>query len=124
LEAITMSDQELPTHQLYINGQWRAPRQEQYDPTYDPATGQVLAHVAKANAEDTRDAIHAARTAFDSGPWPQMSPGERSRLLHQIVDALEARQGEIADLEWRTAAAPGAKPISWIFPAVALPSLR
>ena len=94
-----MSDQELLTHQLYINGQWRAPRQEQYDPAYDPATGQVLAHVAKANAEDTRDAIHAARTAFDSGPWPQMSPGERSRLLHQIVDALEARQGEIADLE-------------------------
>ncbi len=94
-----MSDNELPYHNLYINGQWRAPHNEQYDPTYDPATGQVLACVAKANAEDTRDAILAARQAFDAGPWPQMSPGERSRLLHKLVDALEERQGEIADLE-------------------------
>ena len=94
-----MLDNELPYHNLYINGQWRAPRNEQYDPTYDPATGQVLAYVAKANAEDTRDAISAARQAFDAGPWPQMSPGERSRLLHKLVDALEERQGEIADLE-------------------------
>jgi len=94
-----MSDSELQTHQLYINGQWRAPRQEQYDPAYDPATGQVLAYVAKADVEDTRAAILAARAAFDDGPWSQMSPGERSRLLHKLVDAMEERQGEIADLE-------------------------
>ena len=78
-----MSDNELPYHNLYINGQWRAPRSEQYDRTVDPATGEALAYVAKANAEDTRDAILAARQAFDDGPWPQMSPGERSRLLHK-----------------------------------------
>src|SRR5512143_3068885 len=94
-----MSDNELPYHNLYINGQWRAPRNEQYDRTVDPATRETLACVARANAEDTRDAILAARKAFDEGPWPQMSPGERSRLMHQLVDALEARQSEIADLE-------------------------
>ncbi len=96
-----MSNHEVPYHNLYINGQWRAPRNEQYDPAYDPATGQVLGYVAKANAEDTHDAILAARKAFDEGPWPQMSPGERSRLLHKLVDALEARQDELADAEMR-----------------------
>ena len=94
-----MSEAELPYHNLYINGQWRAPRNEQVEPAYDPATGQVLAYVARGNADDAADAILAARKAFDEGPWPQMSPGERSRLMHQLVDALEARQSEIADLE-------------------------
>ena len=94
-----MPDTSVPVWNLYINGQWRAAHSEQYEPTYDPATGQVLAHTARADAEDTRAAIKAARTAFDHGPWPNMAPGERSRILHQIVDALEERQAEIADLE-------------------------
>src|SRR5512141_46831 len=96
-----MSEQEVPYQQLYINGQWRAPRTEQYERAVDPATDETLAYVAKANAEDTREAIVAARKAFDEGPWPQMSPGERSRLMHKLVDALEARQDELADLEMR-----------------------
>jgi acyl-CoA reductase-like NAD-dependent aldehyde dehydrogenase len=94
-----MSDNALPVRNLYLNGQWRAPRSEHFEPTYDPATGQVLARVAKADVEDTRDAIQAARQAFDTGAWPNMAPGERSRILHKIVDALEERQGEIAELE-------------------------
>lgn len=94
-----MPDNSVPVWNLYINGQWRAAHSEQYEPAYDPATGQALAHTARADAEDTRAAIKAARTAFDHGPWPNMAPGERSRILHQIVDALEERQAEIADLE-------------------------
>ncbi len=88
-----------PVWNLYINGQWRAPRHEQHDPAYDPSNGTVLAHVARADVEDTRAAIQAARAAFDCGPWATMSPGERSRILHKLVDALEERQAEIADLE-------------------------
>ncbi len=94
-----MSDNALPVWNLYINGQWRAARGEHYGPAYDPATGQVLAQVATADAEDTRDAIKAARKAFDDGPWPNMSPGERSRIMHRLVDALEERQQEVAELE-------------------------
>ena len=71
-----------PVWNLYINGQWRAPRAEQYEPAHDPSNGGVLAQVARADVEDTRAAIQAARTAFDNGPWASMSPGERSRILH------------------------------------------
>ena len=94
-----MSDEPVPVWNLYINGQWRAPHTEQYEAAYDPATSGILARVAKADVEDTRTAIRAAREAFDHGPWPNMAPGERSRILHKLVDALEARQGEIAELE-------------------------
>ena len=57
-----------PVWNLYINGPWRAPRNEQHDPAYDPSNGAVLAHVARADVEDTRAAIQAARNAFDNGP--------------------------------------------------------
>ncbi len=92
---------EAPVYNLYINGQWRTPRSELYEPTYDPATGKILGYVAKADVEDTREAIQAAREAFDDGYWASMAPGERSRLLHQIVDAVEERQFELAELEMR-----------------------
>ncbi len=86
---------------LYINGQWRAPIAEQYRPTVDPSTGEQLAMIAQADIEDTRIAIQAARDAFDDGYWPDLEPGERSRLLHTLVDAIEARQDEIAEAEMR-----------------------
>ncbi|MCC6169743.1 MAG: aldehyde dehydrogenase family protein [Caldilineaceae bacterium] len=92
---------DLPIFNLYINGQWRPPAAEQYRATYDPATGEALAYIAQADIEDTRLAIQAARRAFDDGYWPSLPPGERSRLLHELVDAIEARQGEIADAEMR-----------------------
>jgi acyl-CoA reductase-like NAD-dependent aldehyde dehydrogenase len=94
-----MSDNGLPNHNLYINGQWRAPRSEQYEATTNPSNREPLAYIARANAEDTRDAISAARQAFDEGPWPRLTPGERSRLLHKVVDALEECQSDLADLD-------------------------
>jgi len=97
--------------QLYINGHWRAGRAGRYEAICNPATGEVLAQAAVADADDTRDAIMAARSAFDDGPWPSLAPGERSRLLHAVVDALEAHQDELTDIEmhnagctWRKAA--------------------
>lgn len=43
-------------------------------PTYDPRSGEVIAHVAEGDAEDINRAVSAARKAFDEGPWPKMSP--------------------------------------------------
>jgi len=97
------SSTNLPLYNLYINGQWRTPETEQYQLIFDPSTGVALAQVAQAGIADTQAAIQAARTAFDNGDWAAMSPGERSRRLHALVDAIEARQAEIADAEMRNA---------------------
>lgn len=42
-------------------------------PTFDPRTGDVIANVAEGDAEDVNRAVHAARKAFDEGPWPKMT---------------------------------------------------
>ena len=58
---MTNGNGNLPHHNLYINGQWRAPLAEQYRPTSDPSTGEELGMIAQADIEDTRLAIQAAR---------------------------------------------------------------
>lgn len=65
----------------------------------NPATGEVLATVAEGGAEDVNRAAGAARKAFDEGPWPRMSPGERKKVLYRIADAIDARREEVARLE-------------------------
>ncbi|NBM16949.1 aldehyde dehydrogenase [Streptomyces sp. GC420] len=61
-----------------------------------PRDGQVLAKVADAGAAEVDAAVAAARRAFDSGPWPRLSPAERGRALLRIAGLLEERRAELA----------------------------
>jgi acyl-CoA reductase-like NAD-dependent aldehyde dehydrogenase len=65
----------------------------------NPATGEVVARVASAAAEDVDRAVRAARHAFEEGAWSHTTTTERERLLHTIADALEANAEELAQLE-------------------------
>jgi betaine-aldehyde dehydrogenase len=69
--------------------------------TYSPATGELLARVAKAGREDLDRAAKAARRAFDDGPWPKLPPFERGRILRRIADRIYADLERIAELETR-----------------------
>lgn len=42
-------------------------------PTFDPRTGDIIAHVSEGETEDVNRAVAAARKAFDEGPWPRMT---------------------------------------------------
>ena len=41
-------------------------------------------------------AVHAARRAFESGPWPRMNPSARGKLVRKLADALWERREEFA----------------------------
>jgi acyl-CoA reductase-like NAD-dependent aldehyde dehydrogenase len=84
---------------LFIDGEFvRAASGETFE-THDPSTGEVVAAVARAGAEDADLALAAARRAFDEGPWPTMRPEERTRRLLRVLERLVAAQEEIAALE-------------------------
>jgi phenylacetaldehyde dehydrogenase len=84
---------------MLIDGKWVDAASGKTFPSYDPATGEVIAQVAEGDREDVERAVHAARRAFESGPWPAMTASARGRLLWKLADALEARTQEFAELE-------------------------
>lgn len=63
----------------------------------DPATGTEIAQVAEASNEQVDAAVRSSAEAFES--FSRTTPGERSALLLQVADALEANQDELAELE-------------------------
>jgi phenylacetaldehyde dehydrogenase len=65
----------------------------------DPSTGAVLMSTPDSAAEDVHGAVLAARRAFDHGPWPRMTPYERSRIMLKLADRIEAHQEELAQIE-------------------------
>ncbi|KAL3751719.1 hypothetical protein ACJRO7_012536 [Eucalyptus globulus] len=85
--------------QLFINGQYVDSASGKTFPTFDPRTGEVIAHVAEGEAEDINRAVAAARKAFDEGPWPRMTAYERANVLFRFADLLEKHNDEIAALE-------------------------
>ena len=49
---------------MLINGQWVEAATSKTFPVYNPATGQIMAHVAEGEKEDIERAVQAARTGL------------------------------------------------------------
>ncbi|CAN5812813.1 aldehyde dehydrogenase DhaS [soil metagenome] len=92
--SVPIADQK----QLFINNEWRAAGSGKTMEVVNPATEEVCATVASADADDLNDAVEAARAAFN-GPWGQMSARERGRLVRKLGERLMERADEIARLE-------------------------
>src|SRR6201997_2690395 len=84
---------------MLINGKWVNAASGKTFPTYNPATGEVLAQVAEGDREDIERAVAAARRAFDNGPWRKMTASERGRLIWKLSDLLEQHTEEFGYLE-------------------------
>src|SRR6267154_1573713 len=84
---------------MLINGKWVNAASGKTFPTYNPATGEVLAHVAEGDREDIEQAVRAARSAFDNGPWRRMTASERGRLIWKLADLLEQHTEEFGYIE-------------------------
>ena len=85
--------------QMLIDGKWVDAASGKTFEVYNPATGEVMAHVAEGDAEDIDRAVKAARRAFDEGPWRKMSPSQRGRCISRLADLLEQHGEEFAQLE-------------------------
>jgi acyl-CoA reductase-like NAD-dependent aldehyde dehydrogenase len=71
-----------------------------------PATGEVIANVEGASAEQVERAIAAARQAFDEGPWPKLAPADRVEVIQRFGDALEARRSVLIETVIEEAGCP------------------
>jgi len=78
---------------IYIDGRWHDAASGKTFPVTNPATGEVIAHVADGTAEDARRAIEAAAAAFPS--WSRMTATRRGRLLRAAADLMRQRREEL-----------------------------
>ncbi len=85
-------------NKLFIAGKFIAPTSNKYFPTYNPATGEILAQIAEANGKDVDLAVKSARKAYNS-VWAKMSGRERGRYLYRIARLIQERAKEFMVLE-------------------------
>jgi betaine-aldehyde dehydrogenase len=90
---------EVAVADLFIGGHWRTPKEGDRRQIRCPADNSPVVVAAEASAVDTADAIDAARTAFDTGPWPRTPEQERGALLLRVADLLERDRAPIARAE-------------------------
>jgi acyl-CoA reductase-like NAD-dependent aldehyde dehydrogenase len=87
-------------HYLLIGGERVPARDGGTFESVDPSTGETIAHVAQAGAQDVDAAVRAAAEAFDQGgPWRKAPAAQRERLLNRLADLIEENADELAELE-------------------------
>ena len=84
---------------MHIDGLWTRAQSAATRDIINPFDQSVIATVSEGGREDARDAIDAARRAFDLGPWPRTTGPERGRKLLLLADLIERDTEELARLE-------------------------
>jgi succinate-semialdehyde dehydrogenase/glutarate-semialdehyde dehydrogenase len=80
--------------ELFIGGEWRPSSSGRTLTVEDPATGETIAEVADATADDARAALDAAVAA---GPgWAARAPRDRSEILRRAFELLSERSDDLA----------------------------
>ncbi|MFY9240405.1 MAG: aldehyde dehydrogenase family protein [Roseovarius sp.] len=86
-------------NKLFINNEWVPAASGKMFDVVDPSNNQVVHRVAEGGAADIDAAVKAARSAFETGPWPRMSGSARGAVLRAMGDEIAARTDELARME-------------------------
>ncbi|MFO1173669.1 MAG: aldehyde dehydrogenase [Paracoccaceae bacterium] len=85
--------------QAFIDGAFRPAISGKTFDTVNPATGQVLAHVAACGPEDVDFTVQKARDAFEDGRWSRLHPRERKEVLIRLAKLIKRNARELAVME-------------------------
>ncbi len=91
-----MSD--ITSYDMLINGAFVPASDGARFDSVNPATGAVWASFAAATADDVDRAVRAASDALQ-GPWGQMTPSMRGKLLGKLADLLAENSEAIGRIE-------------------------
>jgi aldehyde dehydrogenase (NAD+) len=82
---------------FFIDGRWTAPSTDRRLNVISPVTEQAIGHAPEGMPGDIDGAVAAARAAFDSGPWPRMTPPERGGVMRRMGAYLREHVEELTD---------------------------
>ncbi len=83
---------------FFIDGDWAAPATGDTIQVVSPHSEQVVATVPEGSKADIDAAVAAARRAFDSGPWPRLSPQERIDVVQNFSNLYAGKLGDMAEI--------------------------
>ncbi|WP_067563253.1 aldehyde dehydrogenase [Halofilum ochraceum] len=83
----------------FIDGAYRPAQSGRTIETRNPATGELLGHLAACEADDVDLAVRRSREAFDRGDWSRMHPGDRKRVMIRLGKLMQRNRRELAVLE-------------------------
>ncbi|TMK80469.1 MAG: gamma-aminobutyraldehyde dehydrogenase [Actinobacteria bacterium] len=84
--------------QMFIGGGWVDGSGDESQPVLNPATGEVIAEVPKATAEDVNRAVAAAKKAYEE-VWFDATPKERQAALLAMADVVDEHAEELGRIE-------------------------
>ena len=87
------------TYSHFINGTWREPDSGAYFASTNPANLEHLYDVARGDERDVHSAVTAARNAFYSNAWANISQTKRGKLLRKLGDLITENAEELARSE-------------------------
>lgn len=82
-----------PDTQLFIDGTWRSGAAKVELDVLNPATGERIGGLAKAEIADLDEALAAADRGFQL--WRRTSPLERSKIMRRAADLMRERAADI-----------------------------
>jgi aldehyde dehydrogenase (NAD+) len=95
---VSRASAQLKRKRLLIDGQDVEPLSGRFLDILNPATEEVIALVAEADADDIDRAVRAARKAFE-GAWGTMRAADRGLILNRLAQLLEDHAEELVTLE-------------------------
>ena len=92
-------------HKMLIGADWISARDGRTLPVVNPSNGTSFDEIPRGTAHEVDLAVKAARQA-QQGPWGQMTPTERGRLLYRIGQAVLDHEEELAQIEAKDTGKP------------------
>ena len=89
-----LKDASLLEGRAFVNGEWINADSGETTPVTNPATGEVIAEVAKCGTAETRRAIESAEAALPI--WRSKTAKERAVILRDFFDLMMANQDDLA----------------------------
>lgn len=66
---------------------------------YNPANDSLIGEINLAGPAEVDAAVHAAREAYETGPWSSYTGAQRAALMHKFADLIDANTEEAAKVE-------------------------
>jgi gamma-glutamyl-gamma-aminobutyraldehyde dehydrogenase len=90
----------------FIDGAFRPAINGGTLPSINPATGDVLTHIAACDGADVDLAVRRARESFERGDWSRLPPAGRKQVLIRLCKLIQRNRHELAVLESLDAGKP------------------